>query len=128
MGHFMFIFCFPLFGIDKTIFRIKQSSNISDYIHHWRTIFDLGALYVEYRPERVEYALYEFFDVFQTDGNRVITTSWYCSSCMFDINFNIDLIVLFTIHPHYVKISWWSLKLMFPVARFLTAVLCVLHS
>ena len=30
-----------------------------------------------------------FHDVFQTDGNRVITTSWYCSSCMFDINFNI---------------------------------------
>lgn len=37
----------------------------------------------------------------------------------------LDLIVLFTIHPHYVKISWWSLKLMFPVARFLTAVLCI---
>lgn len=110
----------------KRYFRIKQSSNISRLYTSLRTILIWGYLYVEYRPERVEYALYEFFTMFfklmvigllQRHGIAQVV-------CLTLISI-LDLIVLFTIHPHYVKISWWSLKLMFPVARFLTAVLCI---
>ena len=48
----------------KRYFRIKQSSNISRLYTSLRTILIWGYLYVEYRPERVEYALYEFFTMF----------------------------------------------------------------
>ena len=84
-----------------------------------RTILIWGYLYVEYRPERVEYALYEFFTMFfklmvigllQRHGIAQVV-------CLTLISI-LDLIVLFTIHPHYVKISWWSLKLMFPLLDF----------
>lgn len=110
----------------KRYFRVKQSSNISRLYTSLRTILIWGYLYVEYRPERVEYVLYEFFTMFfklmvigllQRHGIAQVV-------CLTLISI-LDLIILFIIHPHYVKISWWSLKFMFPIARFLTAILCI---
>ncbi|EGW32055.1 uncharacterized protein SPAPADRAFT_71567 [Spathaspora passalidarum NRRL Y-27907] len=91
-----------------------------------KTILLWAFYYNEYKPQRVAAVAYDIFSLVfksliiglaQNHGIVQVVCLIIISVC--------DLMVLFVIRPHFVGLTLYSCKWMFPMARFLNSMLCI---
>ncbi|RCK57573.1 hypothetical protein Cantr_06675 [Candida viswanathii] len=107
-------------------FKVTQSSNVSRLYTSLKTILIWAFLYHEYRPPRVNFVIYDILSLLsKLFVIGLLQNHGVVQVILLIIIAVVDLFVLYVYKPYFVQISWWSLKVMFPVARFLISTLCI---
>lgn len=121
-----FYFIFHYLLTFRKNFKVRQSSNVSRMYTSLKTILIWAFFYHEYKPQRINFVIYDIatllaklfvIGLLQNHGVVQVTVLIVVTV--------VDLFILYVYKPYYVRISWWSLKVMFPVARFLISILCI---
>ncbi|KAG2734101.1 hypothetical protein G9P44_003626 [Scheffersomyces stipitis] len=121
VGYFTFNY---LISFKK--FGLVRSKKISKLYTSMKTILLWSFFYNHYHPNKVYYVIIDIWSVLlkslvigllQDHGSIQV-------ACLIILEF-LDLVLLFTIRPYFVKLSWVSSKSFLPLARVFVTILCI---
>ncbi|KAK6200039.1 uncharacterized protein RJT21DRAFT_130791 [Scheffersomyces amazonensis] len=120
---FFFIFYYLITIKQYQFHRSKKMSKLYTSI---KTILLWSFFYNHYKPTKVFYVALDIWSLFSKSLIIGLLQDYGSVqvACLIVLEF-IDLILLFTINPYFVKFSWTSTRWMLPVARFFVTVLCI---
>ncbi|KAI5956443.1 hypothetical protein KGF54_000918 [Candida jiufengensis] len=106
--------------------RIKTSSRINKLYTNLKTILLWSFLYYEYKPQRVKCVIINLAILFSNSMVvGLLQSHGLVQVILLIIIAVIDLFQIFVLRPYFAPLKIWSIKSMFPVARFLCAMLCI---
>ncbi|KAG7663535.1 uncharacterized protein J8A68_002919 [[Candida] subhashii] len=91
-----------------------------------KTILLWAFYYNEYKPQRVAFVIYDILTLFiKSLIIGLVQNTGLVQVTLLIIITIVDLLALLVVRPHFIGITLWSSKWMFPMARFLSTMLCI---
>lgn len=113
-----------LIGFRK--YRFLMSKRASRLYTSMKTILLWGFSYHHYHPNRVYFVIFDYLSLLiKALIIGCLQKSGLVQVVVLIILELIDLVLLFTIQPYYLEMTWTTLRWILPVARFFVTALCI---
>lgn len=120
--------CFFIFQYLITFrkYRFAVSNKVSKLYTSMKTILLWGFSYHHYHPNRVYFVIFDILSLFvKALIIGCVQRSGLVQVVILIVLEFVDLVLLFTIQPYYLEMTWTTLRWILPVARFCVTALCI---